>query len=125
MIVEAFQRLTGEDVVASHISDHYADLLPVSTAMAEELNVLNGIHESVSDDEMHNSPSRWVVLNKDGQLAMRLIFNRCSSSDVSVPLWSCHIAIPFGIFYLLGIRLSPRSSHVRFLRARDIPLGSR
>ena len=86
MIVEAFQRLTGEDVVASHISEHYADLLRVGIAMAEELNASNGIHESVSDDEMHNYPAGWVVLNKDGQLAMRLIFNRCSSSDVSVPL---------------------------------------
>ena len=125
MIVEAFQRSTGEDVVAYHIPNHYADLLPVGTAIAEELNVSNRIHESISDVEMHNYPARWVVLTKNGQLVMRPIFNRCSSSGVSVPLRSRHIAIPFGISYLLGIRLSPRSSRVRFLLARDIPLGSR
>ena len=45
MIVEAFQRLTGEDVVASHISDHYADQLQLGTAMDEELNVSDEIHE--------------------------------------------------------------------------------
>ena len=33
------------DVVASHISDHYADQLPLGTAMDEELNVSDGIHE--------------------------------------------------------------------------------